>query len=572
VGCGRSFQDDIMSDYPLPTAAVEPRRGRRRFSLIWIIPIVTLLIGLWLVWDTLSKRGPLLTITFDSAEGLLAGQSHIKHKEVDLGTVTAVRLTKDMDHVAVTVQLTREATPLITDQTRFWVVRPRFFAGSISGLSTLLSGSYIDLLPSKAGTKGQTHFKGLETPPVLQTDVPGRTFMLKASRVGSVTLGSPVFYRDLQVGQILGWDIGDMARSVTIHAFVRAPFDSYVHDESRFWNASGLSVKLGAEGVRIQVQSIDALLLGGIAFDTPSTADDAPPSPDLRSFPLYQDEDAADQAAFRRKIPFAAYFSGSVAGLAAGSPVNFQGIKVGQVTGIDIMYDPKTDSILTPVHFEIEPERIKNIQIAASRGPLENTRLLVQHGLRAQIQSANLITGQMQVALTIIPNAKPAELTLDGDTIVIPTVPGTFAGLTDTATALMAKVSALPFDQIGDSLTGTLQGLDKIANGAQAKQALASLAATMQSAQELVKHMDTGMSPTMKKLPALTAGLETALTRLTQVLASANAGYGDNSHFSRQLDRLMTQLNGMAQSFRALSDLLTRHPEALIRGRTGGVQ
>jgi paraquat-inducible protein B len=207
VGCGRSFQDDIMSDYPLPTATVEPRRGRRRFSLIWIIPVVTLLIGLWLVWDTLSKRGPLLTITFDSAEGLLAGQSHIKHKEVDLGTVTAVRLTKDMDHVAVTVQLTREATPLITDQTRFWVVRLRFFAGSISGLSTLLSGSYIDLLPSKAGTKGQTHFKGLETPPVLQTDVPGRTFMLKASRVGSVTLGSPIFYRDLQVGQILGWDI-----------------------------------------------------------------------------------------------------------------------------------------------------------------------------------------------------------------------------------------------------------------------------------------------------------------------------------------------------------------------------
>ena len=228
-----------MSDYPLPTAAVEPRRGRRRFSLIWIIPIVTLLIGLWLVWDTLSKRGPTLTITFDSAEGLLAGQSHIKHKEVDLGTVTAVRLTKDMDHVAVTVQLTREATPLITNQTRFWVVRPRFFAGSISGLSTLLSGSYIDLLPSKTGTKSQTHFTGLETPPVLQTDVPGRTFMLKADRVGSVTLGSPVFYRDLQVGQILGWDIGDMARSVTIHAFVRAPFDSYVHDESRFWNASG---------------------------------------------------------------------------------------------------------------------------------------------------------------------------------------------------------------------------------------------------------------------------------------------------------------------------------------------
>ena len=292
----------------------------------------------------------------------------------------------------------------------------------------------------------------------------------------------------------------------------------------------------------------------------------------MRNFPLYTDEDAADQAAFRRRVPFAAYFSGSVAGLAPGSPVSFQGIKVGQVTNVDIMYDPKTDSILTPVHFEIEPERIKNIQIAANRGPLENTRLLVQHGLRAQIQSANLITGQMQVALTIMPNAKPAELSLEGNTIVIPTVPGTFAGLTDTATALMAKVGALPFDQIGNSLSGTFQGLDKLANGPQAKQAITSLSVTLQSAQELVKHMDAGMGPTMKKLPALTAGLEAALTHLSQVLASANTGYGDNSHFSRQLDRLMTQLNGMAQSFRALSDLLTRHPEALIRGRTGGVQ
>ena len=556
-----------MDEIPIQTAAVQ-KKGRRRFSLIWAIPIISILIGGWLVWDTYSKRGPKITITFDQGEGLTAGQSQVKHRDVTLGTVTSIKLTPDMNHVIVTVQMTRDATPLINDRTRFWIVRPRFFAGSLSGLGTLLSGPFIDLLPSPSGGKPQTAFTGLQDPPVLQSVVPGRTFLLKATRVGSVALGAPIFYRDLQVGQILGWDFGDMARDVTIHAFVRSPFDSYVHDDTRFWNASGLSVKLGSDGVRVQVQSLDALLLGGIAFSSLPEDDNAPESAADQTFPLYNSQDDADQSAFQRKVSFVSYFSGSVAGLGPGSDVTFQGLRIGSVTGVDMVYDSKTNTVLAPVHFEVEPQRIKNIEVVANRGPLANLRALVAKGLRAQIQKANLITGQSMIALVFMPNAAPADVSLDGDDILFPSAPGALDSITSSVSTLLAKINNLPFDQMSASITSALSGLDKLTNGPDTKQAVASLAGTLAASQALVKQLNTEAGPALRSLPGLATSLKTSVGHLNTVLVSANSAYGDDSHFSRQLERLMTQLNDMAQSFRSLADLLTSHPEALIRGRT----
>jgi paraquat-inducible protein B len=260
-----------MNDTPSPpTAVVRSRIDRkRRLSLIWAIPIVTALIGAWLAWSTLSERGPLITIQFQTAEGLTAGQSQVRHKDVVMGQVTRIVLSQDLQHVEVTVRMNREAEPLLTEKASFWVVKPRFFAGSISGLQTLVSGAYIELSPTAGGGETRRQFVGLEEPPVMQTDVPGRIFLLHAPRIGSLSLGSPVFYRDLTVGQVLGWDVADMARSVTIHAFVRAPYDQYVHDNSRFWNASGASIQFRANGLQLQVESLRAIILGGIAFETP---------------------------------------------------------------------------------------------------------------------------------------------------------------------------------------------------------------------------------------------------------------------------------------------------------------
>jgi paraquat-inducible protein B len=485
-----------------------------------------------------------------------------------MGLVQSIALTKDLQRVVVTAQMKRDAEPLLTDRAQFWVVRARLSGTDISGLSTLLSGSYIALLPDVKGGQKKRDFTGIENPPVLQSNIPGRTFLLKANRLGSVSPGSPIFYRDLSVGEVLGWDLGDMAETVTIHAFVRAPFDQYVHDDSTFWNASGVSLKLGPEGVQFQLESLQALLLGGIAFETPTVARSSAVSAEKRIFTLYADQDAAHLAGFRRRVPALGYFQGSVSGLGPGSPVTFQGLRIGQVTEVNLEYDPKTDSIRAPVRFEVEPERIVGMHLAEARGPVANTRILVQRGLRAQLQSSNLLTGQQQVALTMVPDAKPAELELEGDVIVLPTVPGQFAGITDSVNELLTKVNQMPFEQLGVNLNDTLHGFNDLANSPALKEALESLQGTLANAQDLLKRLDAGVAPALKQLPALAASLQGTLTQANKLLVSTDTGYGNNSKFSRDLARLMLQLNDMARSFRALSDLLSRHPEALIRGRT----
>jgi paraquat-inducible protein B len=557
-----------MTDNIHPQASVKTKVEKsRRISLIWAIPAVTLLIAAWLVWDTYSKRGPTVTVTFQAGEGLQVNQSHVKHRDVDMGVVQSIVLASDFSHVIVTLAMNPEAAPLLNDKARFWVVRPRLFAGTISGLNTLVSGSYIELLPSTVGGTAQRSFTGLEDPPVLQTQEAGHTFLLKTARIGSVSVGSPVFYRDLSVGEVLGWDLAPDANSVTIHAFVRAPFDKFVTDQSRFWDASGIALEMGASGIRLQFESLKALLLGGISFAAPAGAPAATPSESGTSFPLFASQTDATNAGFVRHVQFVSYFTGAVSGLEPGSPVTFQGLHVGQVTAVDLEYDMATDTVRVPVHYEVEPERIANIKVASARGPLENTRLLVEHGLRAELQSANLLTGQMRVALEIDPNAAPAELGMEGNVLVMPAIAGGFAGIEAAANQLLSKLSRMPFEKIGNDLDSTLHGASGIVNGTALTESLTALHATLSNAEELVKSLNTGVGPAMKQLPAIAADLQATVAKTDKLVGSANAGYGEDSKFNRDVDRLMVQLNDTARALRALADLLTRHPEALVRGR-----
>jgi paraquat-inducible protein B len=548
-------------------------RRSRRVSAIWLLPIVAIAIGAWLAWDTLSKEGPTITITFETAEGLQASQSQLKFREINLGTVKTLALSADHSHVVVTVATTKQAGPLLTTDAQFWVVKPRLFAGNVSGLSTLVSGSYIGMLPGGADTH-RRDFVGREDPPVLAANVPGRTYLLKASRLGSVTLGSPVFFRDLSVGEVLGWDIGDMADSATIHAFVRAPYDKYIHDETRFWDASGLSVKLGGNGVEVQLESLRALLLGGIAFDTLATPTQTAASSAGHVFPLFANKDAAQSASYSRKVPFVGYFPGSVRGLAAGADVTLHGLKVGEVTDVRLVYDAGKDAILAPVRFEVQPERFVGIGRQMVKDTAAGVQMLVNRGLRATLQSANLITGQMLVALEFEPDAPQANVTTEDGTFVIPTTDtGGFSGLEASATELLRKVNTIPFDTLGRNLSQTSEGLNDLVNGPQLKQAMTSINATLAGVQSTVQSLDAGLAPAVKRLPDLAAGLQKTMTDMNRLLASLQAGYGDNTPFSRDLGRLLVQLNDATRSIRSLADLLSRHPEALIKGRpAGGVE
>jgi paraquat-inducible protein B len=561
-----------MSEHPQPHTPRAVLRSeldrRRRLSLIWAIPIVSVLIGGWLAWRTLSERGPLITVSFEAASGLIAGQSHVRHKDVDMGLIEKIGLSKDLQRVVVTVRMNRAAEPLLTDKAQFWVVRPRFFAGAVSGLETLVSGSYIELQPSAAGGDPETHFTGLETPPVLSSDVPGHTFLLQAPRLGNVTFGSPVFFRDLEVGEVLGWDLGHMAETVSVHAFVRAPFDAYVHDNSRFWNDSGAKVSLGPNGLQLQLESWRAVLLGGIAFDTPNQGRGFPVTKENHVFPLYDNEDAADSAAFSRRLQFVASFQSSVAGLMPEAAVTLHGIKIGEVGSVGLQYDKAIDSVVSTVHFSVEPERIGELNLP-SGGDLDATiGDLIHRGLRVRLDSTSLITGQKQLAMDIYPDSRPAKLAKQGDAYIVPVLPGGAEDIVSSAGHLMAKLDAIPFQQIGDNLAKTLAGANGLVNGPELQQSLVSLHATLADADTLVRRLNTSTEPLPQKLPEIINELDSAAKRLNALVASVQSGYGGNSDFARAANRLLSQLTDAARSIRVLADLLTRHPEALIRGRT----
>ena len=560
------------------TNLAEPRvvphaatRRSRRISIIWIIPLVAVAIGAWLAWDTLSKEGPTIKISFEGGEGLQAGQSQLKYKDIVFGTVKSLTLSPDQTHVIITVATTHQAERLLTEGTVFWVVKPRLFAGNISGIETLLSGSYIGMLPAAEAGKTQRDFVGRQDPPVLSAHVPGHTFLLKSKRIGAVSVGSPIFFRDLNVGEVLGWDIADMAEYVTIHAFVRAPYNSYVHDQTRFWNASGVSIKLGGTGVEVQMESLKALLLGGVAFETPVSDIHTAETAEDHVFPLFADRETANAASYTRDIPAIAYFPGSVSGLAPGAAVTMHGLKVGEVTDVRLSYDAAKDAIVAPVRFVVEPERVVGIGERVFKTDAEAIGALLKKGLRASLQSASLITGQQNVALDFVTDAPEAEVSMDGPDFVVPAGEGGgFAGLTASATELLNKVNTMPFDQIGKNLEGILKSVNDVAQGPQMKKALTELTSMIASAQSMVQNLNSGLGPAAKQLPEVAAGLQKTLANANKLVLSLDNGYGDNTKFNRDIDRLMVQANDAVRSIRSLADLLARHPEALIKGRPEG--
>lgn len=542
-----------MSGQPDPGSAGLPqaRTKRSRLSLIWLIPLVAVVIGGYLAWRTLAERGPLITITFLTADGITAGQTPVLHKAVTLGTVEGVRLAHDMSHVVVSVRMREDATPYLTNHARFWVVRPRLTAGSISGLETIVSGAYIEMDPGATRGRPERQFAGLEQPPGVRSDEPGRTYTLVANRLGSLSPGAPVFYRDLDVGEILTYDVGDGSGPVHIRVFVRAPFDKYVQKDTHFWNVSGFSVNVGPEGVHVQIASLQAVLAGGVGFDAPDGSK-GEPAPAGTIFQLYSDYGAAQNAGFKDKLPFEAFFTSSVRGLGPGAPVVFLGIQVGTVNSVGLDFDASTGQAKARVRFDVEPERIGQMVQDGANSPEAVTRRLVAHGLRAQLSSANLLTGQLLVSLEFTPNATPAALAMDGNTIVLPSTNGGLGSILASASDLAQKFDRLPLDELTANLNATLRS----ANGA------------LSGVEQLARTTNQGVAPAMRRLPEITAELQGTLTGANRFLAQADRSYGGDSHLAHELDRAMTELADTARSIRQLADFLDRHPEALIRGRT----
>ena len=545
---------------------------RSRISTVWIIPIVAVLIGAWLTYTTVSEQGPTISITFETAEGLEAGKTKLKYKDVEVGVVETVGLTDDLSGVVVTASLIHGAEEYLTDTTRFWVVRPRFGASGVSGLGTLVSGAFIEIDPGKGGAERET-FKGLETPPVIKADAPGRLYVLKTAKMGSYSNGSPVNYRGIKVGEVLGHELAKDNRTILIHIFIHAPHDKLVRLSSRFWNVSGVNVSIDADGMKIGTESLQALVVGGIAFETPTNLDAGDPAEKGHTFPLHGSREEIKEASYVEKRPIIMYFDGSVRGLALGAPVEFRGIKVGEVTDVKLEFNAKKNIFQIPVIAEIEPERF-TILGERNRSAYENQlETFVQKGMRAQLKTGSFLTGQLFVDLDFHPKA--AARLIGGDNLFpeIPTIPTTLDEFTNSITELITKLQKLPLVELTKSLTATAKGAEQLVTAPELLQAVRSFdtilretSALVKNTNGLVKNVDGVVSNVNQDVRG---EVKKTLNQVHEILTSIDDAVSDKSALRYDLATTLQELAAAARSIRLLTSYLERNPNALIYGKGG---
>jgi paraquat-inducible protein B len=517
-----------------------------RFSWVWLVPLVALVIGLSLVVRTWINTGPTITISFQSAEGLEVGQTKIRYKDVVVGAVTDIRVASDRSHVLVDAQLDPHASDYITREgARFWVVKPRVGIGGISGLGTLLSGAYISVdinsaEQKKAGNAAVYRFTGLEKPPAVTNDRSGTRFVLHAAELSSIEIGSPVYFRQLPVGRVIDYELSEDGHNVNIQIFIDAPYNRFVTTDSRFWNASGVNINLGASGIEVNTGSLAAVISGGIAFANADPSNETP-APAQTVFDLHESQKQAladpDGTPFRLDL----VFHQSVRGLKVGAPVEFRGMELGKVYDIDLEFDSKARQFYILVKTHIYPRRFgvayEKIRALDKDNRYPGGELLapmVKHGLRAQLQPANILTGQQYVAVDFFRDADPVEFDPHAQPLVLPTIAGNFDRLQQQISTIVSKLEAVPFDGIGKDLRSSLQSLDKT-----------------------LREFNTKVAP--QAAGALKAA-QSSLEKVDQLLSA-------DSPLNSNLERTMRELTGAARSLRNLGDYLQTHPRALISGR-----
>ncbi|MGF6923604.1 intermembrane transport protein PqiB [Paraburkholderia sp. 40] len=523
----------------LPEPDIEPR-SRWLPSLVWVIPLIAALIGIALVIRSVTERGPVITISFISAEGLEPGKTKVKYKDVDVGAVKTITLSPDLSHVLVQVQLTKEGGKFAVKDSRFWVVRPRVGASGVSGLTTLLSGPYIGADAGRS-SDSESNFVGLETPPPITGDQKGHQYTLHGDSLGSIDIGSPIFYRRVQVGQVVGFSLDKSGTGVTMQVFVSAPFDQYVGTNTRWWHASGVDLRLDSSGFKLNTQSLATVIVGGLSFQSPPGQNMGPQAPNNQTFHLGSDEADAMREPDGVPLRVVMNFNQSLRGLSIGAPIDFRGIVLGQVTNIGIDYDPKTQSFTMPVTMNLYPDRLgKRFRESSPQpGTLAGENLLqelVRHGLRGQLRTGNLITSQLYVALDIFPKAPPAKVDVTTDPLELPTIPNTLDELQLQVADIAKKLDKVPFDQIGANLNTALKNAD-----------------------QLFSRLDKEVVPQARD----------TLTAAKQTFSSAQATLQQDSPMQSDVHQALQELTRTLQSLNALSDYLERHPESLLRGKSG---
>jgi paraquat-inducible protein B len=538
---------------PLPRATIVPAK-RTRISVVWIIPILAAVVALGIAIQRVRNEGPTIEIIVKVASGIEAGKTFIKYKDVTIGQVTTVELSADYSKVLVKAQISKRAADLMVEDAQFWVVEPRVSLSGISGLSTLLSGQYIGFRAGVSHTSSR-HFTALSVAPIVD-DQPGTRLKLTAKTLGSIGIGAPIYYRSMPVGQVQAYTLAADGNSIEAVMFIDAPYDKYVTSASRFWNASGIEVSAGANGVEIRTESIVSVLVGGIAFDVPeflppgqSVAADTP-------FTLYQNRAIAMTQPDAVERHFVLYFNESLRGLTVGAPVTLFGLTVGHVAEVGLTYDAATLNLRPRVLVTFYPERLSSKLSPEERANTNNAVLtmnpearkrLLHHlvedrGLRAQLTTGSLLTGELYVAFDYVPNAPKAPIDWSKEPLELPVASGGLASIEAKLNSILAKVDSMPLGAIGSNVNNVLSTLNQ----------------TLKQADGLISRVDSQLVPEGTK----------TLEALHRALADADRSLlGKDAPTSQDLHDMLQELTTTARAVRVFVEYLQQHPSMLIRGK-----
>ncbi len=536
-----------------PPAVTPEVRRAQRWNIVWVVPILALLIGGWLIYRSFAAQGPVARVRFETADGISAGKTEVRCRSVKIGIVKSVKLADDLKSVLTYLELDPDYESLLRKGSSFWVVRPRITATELSGVGTLITGAYIELSPGPEGAEHHRTFRGRETPPATDRNVPGRRLLLSADEAGSLSVGAPIYFRGFEVGRIEGRELAEDGQKVSYSAFISEEYSPLVTTNTRFWNTSGIDISAGADGFKLRTPSIQSLVSGGVSFGVTAGMHPGDPAQDGMTFTLFRDETAAKQSTFNPTVKFLLLFDQTVRGLSEKAPVEFRGITIGRVASISFDLVSGAGEPRIPVLIELDPTLMRAetaAEIVKPDSVFFNEE--IGKGLRAALKTGSLITQAMFVDLDYYGDALPASLGKSGDYITFPTVSSGFAQLEAKVTAILDKIQALP-------MTETMA--DFSAAAAEAKITIAESRATLKEVEATAAAARRTLEdPEFRGLPA---DLRASLAELQKSISSV----GPDGAVQGDLLRTLDELRATLRSLNAVSTTIDEKPNSLLFGR-----
>ncbi len=579
------MSSDNATPTPSPMRIDPPKRSFwRNLSLVWLVPILALIVSLGIAWQTYAARGVTIEISFLNASGVRPGETTIRYRDVVIGAVEDVRFTPDLARVLVTASIDRDLANTLPADAAFWVVQPEVSARGITGLSTVLSGVYIETSFTPVPDGEARSFTGMDSAPLIREGQKGTRITLRTRDANRISEGAPILFHGIEVGHIEAPRLILSGDSVVFDAFIMAPHDRRLTTATRFWDTSGFTVSLGTGGLSLDVGNLAALVTGGIAFDTIFSGG-APLNPGY-VFDLFPDEEAARQSLFTgvgaNAVEMAIEFDGSVNGLAVGSPVRFRGLRVGEVRAIGavLVEEGGRQQVRLRTTVALDPQALGLPAEAGAERTIEFLRDAVAEGLRAQLATSSLFTASLVIELVELPDAAPATVDEREDgLIVLPSVASDLPDFTATAEGVLERINALPVEELMNQAITLMASIEAVVSSEGTRQAPDAALALIEDIRALVGGEDTQALPgELRGGLAEVRGiveelrLRGAIDRLVTVLESADTIAANTAAASADLPELVAELRALTarasgveiEELAAAATRLLNSTEALI--------